>query len=669
MRTRPVFNSILIANRGEIALRVMRTARRMGHRVIAVYSDADAGAAHVRFADAAARIGGPRSSDSYLNIAAIVGAATASGAEAVHPGYGFLAENAEFAEAVIDAGLVWIGPPPSAMRAMGDKAEAKRLMHAADVPCVPGYDGDDQSDATLTHEAAGIGFPLMIKATAGGGGRGMRLVEAKAAFPAALASARSEALAAFGSATVLLEKAIVEPRHIEIQVFADDHGHVVHLGERDCSVQRRHQKVIEEAPSPAFAAEDGHHLRRRMGAMAVAAARAIKYRGAGTIECLFDAHRHFYFMEMNTRLQVEHPVTEALTGYDLVEWQIRVASGERLPETSQEAILDRFESGGHAIEVRLCAEDPVRDFLPQSGRLLVWGTDAGVDVRVDHALESGVEIAPYYDSMIAKFIAHAPTRDAACARLVQSLRGAQVLGVRTNQAFLAASLAHETFATGRATTGFVGRHLRELLEARASLRPTLAGLLVYCARAVRHGHDPQAVALPMAWPMNLKLVVDGAESVVAIQALGGARYRASAGASVDQAVVEEFELLEWRAGHARVCGPGGREVIAFAAEGDCVFAGVSGVQTVIEDRSLAATAAAGAAGAGMVRAPMAGRIVTLLVSAGQQVEKGAQLLVLEAMKMEHPSVAPMAATVKAVLTEQGAQVSAGALLVELVATV
>ncbi len=655
-----MFNSILVANRGEIALRVMRTARRMGLRVVAVYSDADSAAAHVRFADDALRIGGPRPADSYLDIRAIVGAAQKSGAEAVHPGYGFLAENPAFAEAVIDAGLIWIGPPPSSMRAMGDKGEAKRLMRAADVPCVPGYDGDDQTDATLNAEARRIGFPLMIKATAGGGGRGMRKVDSPAGFAAALASACSEARAAFGSSTVLLEKAIVEPRHIEIQVFADDHGHVVHLGERDCSVQRRHQKLIEEAPSPAFAGADGHHLRRRIGAMAVAAARAIKYRGAGTIECLFDADRHFYFMEMNTRLQVEHPVTEALTGYDLVEWQIRVARGEVLPETSQEAILKRFESGGHAIEARLCAEDPAQDFLPESGPLLAWNVDAASGLRIEHALASGSQVAPYYDSMIAKFVAHGSDRDNAREHLQRGLRAAQVLGVRTNQAFLAAALAHRTFIDGDASTGFVGRHLPELLAASAGLRPTLAALVAYCAGAARFGHDPRALALPMPWPVPLSLSCDGIAATAALQGMGGARYRVSY-----NDVVEEFELLEWALGQARVAGGRGRETVAFVLDGDDLYAAVAGVQSVITDRSLVAAVAPGGAAAGQIRAPMAGRIVALFVSAGQRVEKGAPLLALEAMKMEHPSLAPMNAIVSQVLVEHGAQVSAGALLLEL----
>ncbi|MBL8378875.1 MAG: biotin/lipoyl-binding protein [Burkholderiales bacterium] len=654
------FKSILIANRGEIALRVMRTARRMGYQVVAVYSDADANAPHVRLADKALRIGGPRPADSYLDVDAILSAARDSGAEAVHPGYGFLAENAGFAERVIDAGLVWIGPPPSAMHAMGDKAEAKRLMRAAGVPCVPGYDGDDQSEATLLREAQGIGYPLMIKATAGGGGRGMRLVESAAALPAALASAKSEAEAAFGAATVLLEKAVVEPRHVEIQVFADDHGHVVHLGERDCSVQRRHQKLIEEAPSPAFAGSDGHHLRRRMGEMAVAAARAIKYRGAGTIECLLDARHNFYFMEMNTRLQVEHPVTEALTGLDLVEWQIRVARGEALPITAQEEILTRFESGGHAIEVRLAAEDPARGFLPQSGPVLAWRAGPSAGVRIDHALESGAEVSPFYDSMVAKFIAHGPDRASARARLVGALTDARLLGVRTNQAFLAATLDHPEFAAGRATTGYVGRHAESLLAGLDALPPTLAGLVAYLVRALRHGHDPRAVLLPLAWPALVAVAVDGVAVKAQVQALGGARYRVRA----DEAEIV-YSLIDCAADRMRFDSPAGRVELTLATKGAAIHVGHKAQQFVIEDRSLAAGTAAGGAAAGLVRAPMSGRIVALYVQEGQRVEKGAQLVVLEAMKMEHPAAAPMAATVRKVLVQHGAQVGAGTLLIEL----
>ena len=654
------FSSILIANRGEIAVRITRTAHHLGYRVIAVYSDADAGAVHTRLADQALRIGPAAPRDSYLHIPAIIAAAQQSGAGAVHPGYGFLAENADFAQAVVDAGLVWVGPPPQAIRAMGDKAQAKRLMKTAGVPCVAGYDGEQQDDTTLRAQAGRIGYPLMVKATAGGGGRGMRLVHAAAEFDAALTSARSEALAAFGDATVLLERAVVEPRHVEIQVFADEHGHVVHLGERDCSVQRRHQKVIEEAPSPALAGNQGRILRRHMGAMAVAAARAIDYRGAGTIECLLDAQGDFYFMEMNTRLQVEHPVTEALTGYDLVEWQLRVAQGERLPETSQETILERFEAGGHALEVRLCAEDPDHGFLPQSGRLLTW--QPGSAVRVDHALESGVEIAPYYDSMVAKFAAHAATRHAACQLLANALRSAVVLGVRTNQAFLTACLEHPDFVAGRATTAFIAAHGEALLAAAPPLRAALAALALYAASALRLGHDPTRIALALPWPVPMRLMRDGIAVEAQLQALGGNAYRVTC-----EDVAEDFTLTGCDAHNMALTSPAGRAAIVYTFGQDRLFTCHAGRQSVIEDHTLASAAANGAAGATQVRAPMAGRIVALQVSAGQAVPKGAPLLVLEAMKMEHPSVAPMDAVVVRVCVERGAQVSAGSLLIELCA--
>jgi geranyl-CoA carboxylase alpha subunit len=545
------------------------------------------------------------------------------------------------------------------MRAMGDKAEAKRAMRAAGVPCVPGYDGADQGDATLLREAQAIGYPLMIKATAGGGGRGMRLVESAAALPAALASARSEALAAFGESTVLLEKAVLEPRHVEIQVFADAHGNVVHLGERDCSVQRRHQKLIEEAPSPALAGAAGGALRRRMGAMAVAAARAIGYRGAGTIECLLDGTGHFYFMEMNTRLQVEHPVTEALTGYDLVEWQIRVARGEPLPETSQDAILERFESGGHAIEVRLTAEDPAQGFLPQSGPVLAWRAPTGEGLRVDHALECASDVSPFYDSMVAKLVAHAPDRAGARARLVAGLADTRLLGVRTNQAFLARTLDHPEFAQGGATTGFVGRH-GAALAATPALDPALAGLVAYVARSRGTGHDPARVALPLGWAVPIAVEIDGVAARVAVRSLGGARYRAGAGDTE-----ADFAILEAAPTGLRIDTPRGRLDIVIAAQGDMLHLGIGAARHVVADRTLAAAQSAGGAAARDVRAPMAGRIVTIHVAAGQAVVKDAPLLVLEAMKMEHPARAPMAATVKAVLVAPGAQVGAGALLIEL----
>ena len=654
------FTSILIANRGEIAVRITRTAQRMGYRVIAVYSDADAGAVHTRIADHAVRIGPPAPRDSYLNVPAIIAAARESGAGAVHPGYGFLAENEDFAQAVVDAGLVWVGPPAAAIRAMGDKAQAKRLMKAAGVPCVPGYDGDRQDDATLRSEAANIGYPLMIKATSGGGGRGMRLVESAGQFDAALASARSEAQAAFGDSTVLLERAVLQPRHVEVQVFADEHGNVVHLGERDCSVQRRHQKVIEEAPSPALAGTAGQALRRRMGQMAVAAAGAIDYRSAGTIECLLDARGDFYFMEMNTRLQVEHPVTEALTGYDLVEWQLRVAQGEALPETLQETILNRFEAGGHAIEVRLCAEDPAHNFLPQSGRLPAW--QPGTGIRVDHALEAGAEIAPYYDSMIAKFVAHAADRAAACRELAGALREAVVLGVRTNQAFLVACLEHPGFADGSATTAFIGSHGAALLAASPALSVPLAALMVYATRAQSLGHDAARVTLALPWAVPLRLSIDGAVVQAQLQALGGGGYRVVCGEAS-----EDLSLVACGPDRASIISTAGRQSIAFAVDRERLLVSLAGRQTVIEDHSLAGAASAAAANTGLVRAPMAGRVIALQVQEGQTVAKGAPLLVLESMKMEHPSIAPMDAVVVRVCVEAGAQVTAGTLLIELTA--
>ena len=652
------FDSLLIANRGEIALRILRTARRMGLRVVAVYSDADAQAPHVRAADQAVRIGPPAPRDSYLSIPAIVQAALDSGAQAVHPGYGFLAENAGFAQAVLDAGLVWVGPAPAAIHAMGDKARARQLMQVAGVACIPGYDGEDQSDTTLRAEAVRIGFPLMVKATAGGGGRGMRLVEGPEALDAALASARSEALAAFGSATLLLERAIVEPRHVEIQVFADNHGHVVHLGERDCSVQRRHQKLIEEAPSPALAGSSGQRLRRRMGDMAVAAARAIGYCGAGTIECLLDAQGQFYFMEMNTRLQVEHPVTEALTGLDLVEWQLRVARGEVLPETSQEALLQRFEAGGHAIEVRLCAEDPAQGFLPQSGTLRAW--QPAPQVRVDHALEAGGSIPPYYDSMVAKLVAHSADRASACAELARALDDTVALGVRTNQAFLAACLRHPVFGAGGATTAFIGSHGQAVLDALVPLPVPVAALALVACRALRLGHDPRRVALPNPWPMPLRFAVDGTPGTAHLQALGGERYRVTVADTTHDLVLAGCDTQS-----LTVRSSTGTLRLAHAAQEDRLFLQCAGRQTVIDDHTLQAAASADPRAAGQVRAPMAGRIVAVHVHAGDSVARGTPLVVLEAMKMEHPAFAPAAATVQRVCVSVGAQVAAGTLMIEL----
>jgi geranyl-CoA carboxylase alpha subunit len=475
LRRTPFFK-ILVANRGEVALRIMRTARRLGLGVVAVYSDADRESLHVREADQAVRIGEALPAQSYLKINAIIAAAKAVGAGAVHPGYGFLAENEDFAQACKDAGLVFIGPSAEAIKAMGNKAGAKEIMRKAGVPIVPGYQGTDQSEAVMLSEAKKIGFPVMIKAVAGGGGRGMRLVPDAATFPDALRSARSEAKAAFGDASVILERAIQNPRHIEIQVFGDRYGNAIHLGERDCSVQRRHQKLIEEAPSPAVSPR----LRERMGDVAVSAVRSLRYEGAGTLEFLLDEAGEFFFMEMNTRLQVEHPVTEAITGLDLVELQLRVGSGEPLG-----LLQEDIKFAGHAIEARLCSEDAGRDFVPQSGTMSLWQMPD--TIRVEHALRSGSEIPPFYDSMIAKLVSHGATRDEARGKLICGLEQTAALGVTTNQAFLISCLRHPAFAMGEATTAFIARHRDELLARKDAAAEAALGAMLLC---VTHSHAP-----------------------------------------------------------------------------------------------------------------------------------------------------------------------------------
>ncbi|MBL8673755.1 MAG: ATP-grasp domain-containing protein, partial [Rhodospirillales bacterium] len=481
------FTKILIANRGEIACRVARTARALGYRTVAVHSDADAAALHVDSCDEAVALGGDLAADTYLDAAKLVAVARATGADAVHPGYGFLSENAGFARACAEAGLVFIGPPADAIDAMGNKAAAKRLMIAAGVPCVPGYQGAGQDDATLRAEAMRIGLPVMVKAAAGGGGRGMRLVAAKPDLADAIRMARDEAVNAFGSGELILEKAVVDARHVEIQVFADSHGAVIHLGERDCSVQRRHQKVVEEAPSPAVSAD----LRARMGAAAVAAARAIGYRGAGTVEFLLAGDGAFYFLEMNTRLQVEHPVTEAITGQDLVAWQLRVAAGGHLPLRQDEVRFD-----GHAIEVRLYAEDPYAGFLPQTGTVAAWRPAAGPGLRVDHGIRDGQVISPFYDPMIAKVIAHGADRAEARRKLAMALEDTVVLGPVTNKHFLVRVLRDAVFADGGATTAFIGERFQA--EALAPPAPEDAHWALVAAAIWRRGRD-RAGALLSGW--------------------------------------------------------------------------------------------------------------------------------------------------------------------------
>jgi len=637
------FHKILIANRGEIALRVMRTARAMGYRTVAVFSSADRLGRHVREADQAVHIGEALPAQSYLNIPAIIEAARRSGADAVHPGYGFLAENADFARACRAAGLVFIGPSPEAIVAMGNKAGAKRLMIAAGVPCIPGYQGADQGEDRLAAEAGKVGYPVMIKATAGGGGRGMRLVARPEDFIDALRSARSEAQSAFGNPEMILERAIVNPRHIEIQVFADRHGNAIHLGERDCSVQRRHQKVVEEAPSPVVGAE----LRARMGATAIAAVKAVNYEGAGTLEFLLDASGDYFFMEMNTRLQVEHPVTEAITGLDLVELQLRVASGEALPLRQQDVRLS-----GHAIEVRLCAEDPHQGFMPQSGTMALWRVPSAV--RVEHALASGVEISPYYDSMIAKVIAHGASRDEARRKLLVAVDDTVALGVRTNQQFLAACLRHPVFARGGATTAFIGEHHDELLrrdadsDARAC---ALAAVLLYATAGDAAGAHASAIAHRL--PIALRFGIDGGECAASVRNLGAGSYAVAIGAAS-----VELQVLALGGDDVRFSCDGLVEGAAFARNGNELLLRYRGGAWRIEDGTHAARArAGGGAGDGKIRAAMNGRVVAVHVAIGDMVQAGQPVLTLDAMKMEHVHGAPVGGRVKAMNAVMGDQVA------------
>ncbi|MGE0874247.1 MAG: biotin carboxylase N-terminal domain-containing protein [Burkholderiales bacterium] len=648
----PAFRSLLIANRGEISLRIQRTARRMGLRTIAVYSDADREARHAREADMAARIGPASPRESYLNIDAIIEAARRSRADAVHPGYGFLAENAAFADAVIGAGLAWVGPPPAAIRAMGNKSQAKRLARAAGVPVLPGYDDPDQSDTAIAEAAVKTGFPLMIKAAAGGGGRGMRLVRTLDEFPAALDQARSEARHAFGDASVLLEGALLAARHVEVQVFADAHGGCVHMGERDCSVQRRHQKLIEETPSPAV---DGP-LRTRMGAAAVAVARASGYAGAGTVEFLLGDEGQFWFMEMNTRLQVEHAVTEAVTGLDLVEWQLRIAAGEPLPLRQADI---RFS--GHAIEARLCAEDPALDCLPQSGALALWREPRGI--RVDHALESGAEISPYYDSMIAKLVVHAPTRDAAREQLAAALDATVALGIDTNKALLAAVLRDEVFARRGPTTEFLSRRFARVRPVPASADDlAIAAMLVADDAARRAGHGEWS-----SWSNNparlqrLKLACNGDAAEIGIET-GHGRCVAHVGA---EAIGIRIVSVEGARARIELRGLV-EESVDFRAEGGTLHLARNGKSLRLANVLHAPAARPeGGTGDGRVLAPMNARVAAVHVAPGQRVEAGAPLVVLEAMKMEHALAAPAAARVKAVHVAAGAQVAPGQLLAEL----
>ena len=652
-----MFDKILIANRGEIAVRIARTARRLGIASAAVYSDADRDALHVEVCDEAFHIGAASPAESYLNAERVLQTALDCGAAAIHPGYGFLSENAAFARACEAAGIVFIGPPASAIEAMGSKSEAKVLMETAGVPLIPGYHGADQDETRLAEESRRVGYPQLIKASAGGGGKGMRLVSRDAEFSDALSSARREARAAFGSDDVLIERYLARPRHVELQVFADSHGNCVHLFERDCSIQRRHQKILEEAPAPGL----DDRLRGQMGAAAVDCARAIDYRGAGTVEFLLDADGEFYFMEMNTRLQVEHPVTEMITGLDLVEWQLRVAAGEALPCAQQDISMR-----GHAFEARIYAETPARDFMPAAGRIGYLELPSG-EARVDTGVRSGDSIGINYDPMIAKLIVHGDDRSHALARLAQALGQYRILGLYTNLDFLGRLVAMPEFAAADFDTGFIAQHHSRLF-ARDEYWVTRAALLAVASllpvfKAAEAGASPWDSR--DHWRMNLprgerrRLVLDGESLQVDVECVGGSwMFRCG-----EREYAVDAHWLDGRRMRAEIGGEllecavlHGEETVEIACQGQiyCFQLPPARQRSAVD-----------AAAAGQPRAPMSGAVVAVAVAPGDHVEAGDTLVVIEAMKMEHAIVAPATAVVTEVLFAAGDQVDENEILVNL----
>ncbi|MEO8081591.1 MAG: acetyl/propionyl/methylcrotonyl-CoA carboxylase subunit alpha [Caldimonas sp.] len=663
-----MFTKILIANRGEIACRVVKTARRMGIGTVAVYSDADAEARHVRLADEAVRIGAAPARQSYLLGERIIAAAKATGAQAIHPGYGFLSENEAFAEQCAQAGIVFIGPPAAAIRAMGSKLAAKQLMERAGVPLTPGYHGDDQDPQLLAGAAAKIGFPVLIKASAGGGGKGMRRVDAAADFDAALASCKREAKNAFGDDRVLVEQYVLKPRHIEIQVFADSFGACVYLFERDCSVQRRHQKVLEEAPAPGMTAE----RRAAMGQAAVEAARAVGYVGAGTVEFITHPDGRFYFMEMNTRLQVEHPVTEMITGLDLVEWQLRVAAGEPLPLRQDQLAID-----GHAIEARIYAEDPARNFLPSTGKLVyLMPPRESAHVRVDTGVEEGDSITPFYDPMIAKLIVHDRDRASALARMRDALANYRIVGVANNVHFLSRLVATPAFADADLDTALIERE-HELLFAPKIAAPDEAWLIAALAEVERDTRSAATASPPPAergspWRLQDGWRVNGRAARRMIFDHAGVSREVDAWARGPGAWTlaldgQSHEATAHSHGHGLVTAAIGdrRWVASVVAQGDRrhVFVGGHAFPMQFVDPLGVIGADHEEEGTGLV-APMPGKVIALVALPGVAVQKGAPLLVLEAMKMEHTINAPRDGTVKRFRFAAGDQVSEGAELVD-----
>ncbi len=650
-----MFKTVLIANRGEIACRVIRTAKRLGLRTVAVYSQADAKALHVTLADEAHLIGPAAAAQSYLAADKIIAAAKAARADCIHPGYGFLSENAAFAQSCADAGIAFIGPPPSAMLAMGLKDRAKALMEKANVPVVPGYHGERQEPKFLKEKAYETGYPVLIKAVAGGGGKGMRRVDRHADFDTALEGAQREAQSAFGDARVLIEKYITAPRHIEMQVFADTHGNAIHLNERDCSLQRRHQKVIEEAPAPGMSAV----LRAEMGEAAVAAAKACGYVGAGTIEFIADGagglkSGGFWFMEMNTRLQVEHPVTEAITGLDLVEWQFQIAAGEKLPLKQDQVTLD-----GHAVEARLYAEDPERGFLPSTGKLIALKFPSGEDLRVDTGVTAGDEVTPFYDPMIAKLIAHGKTREQALSVLANALDNTIVAGPRSNAGFLAALCRAPHFRAGEFDTGFIDGHLADLGAVPQGLDKAAAALgareiLAHERARIAAAAERDADAIRSPWDADDGFQLSGPRrQIVPILADG------------EKAVAH---VMQERSGPVVTIDgiTAAGDAVAVATD-DAVYVLRHGRQTRVALRDLSLDEGGDGAGGGTVRAPMHGKVLSVLVEEGASVTRGQRLAIIEAMKMEHTLVAPLDGTVSEIAVAKDDQVAEGAKVIVIVA--
>ena len=660
------FNSILIANRGEIACRVIRTAKKLGYRTVAVYSDADAGAPHVKLADDAVRIGSGPVGESYLVPELILQAAASSGAESIHPGYGFLSENAAFAEAVESAGLVFIGPTREAIDVMGNKAESKRRMIEAGVPCVPGYEGHDQSDKTLIAEGLKIDLPLMVKAAAGGGGRGMRLVHDQADLANAIKLARAEAEGAFGSGELILEKAIIKPRHVEIQVFADTFGNTVHLGERDCSVQRRHQKVIEEAPCPIMTPE----LREKMGQSAIDAAKSVNYRGAGTVEFLLDDSGFFYFLEMNTRLQVEHPVTELITGLDLVELQISVAQGEPLDLSQDDISLE-----GHAIEVRLYTEDPSQDFLPASGPVDLWAPASGVGVRIDDGISTGQAISPFYDAMVAKVIGYGPTREVARLRLIGALKETVLFGTPSNKDFLIQCLDKQSFIDGAATTAFIGEEFSaaDLDAAPVSfLDSAVAATLDLWLENKAHFQRSILVSCELKnWTIASAMVsrkqyqfgdITHDLSISPINSSADTYHVTDTAAKLGAVI----QVISMQDNKAVVLFDGVKLVAQFMQrQRGQIYCSIQGRGAFFKDLIILDGVVDDAEGGGRVIAPMHGLLLEVMVSPGDKVVKGQTLAVLEAMKMHYEILAEVDGTVVEVSAVAGSQVAVDDVLIEI----